>query len=219
MPGRESDQRDVLGERWALLVIRELLLGPKRFKHLLTALPAAGTNRLTDRLHGLEEAGIIRRTVLPPPAGVAAYELTSAGERLREPLLALGLWGLDLAPDDRIDPGTARAELIALCLTGTQAAPLDPSRRDTFEFQIGEEVFHLRLQGSSFLARSGPAPEDATLHVSCDLPTFVALALRQLSPTQALKSGLVTILQGNRSALTEVFRALGYTPTPGSAHE
>src|SRR5918994_7977162 len=59
---------DVLGERWAILVIRELLLGPKRFKHLLAALPGIGSNRLSDRLRGLEDAGIIRKTVLPAPA-------------------------------------------------------------------------------------------------------------------------------------------------------
>src|SRR5829696_6881577 len=66
---------DVLGERWTMLVIRELLLGPKRFKHLLAVLPAIGSNRLAERQRGLEEAGIIRKRTLPPPAGVAVYEL------------------------------------------------------------------------------------------------------------------------------------------------
>ena len=67
---------DVLGERWTMLVIRELLLGPKRFKHLLAVLPAIGSNRLSERLRGLEQAGIIRKRTLPPPAAVAVYELT-----------------------------------------------------------------------------------------------------------------------------------------------
>ena len=62
-----------------MLVIRELLLGPKRFKSLLAALPGIGGNRLSDRLKGLEEAGIIRRTTLPAPAAVTAYELTGSG--------------------------------------------------------------------------------------------------------------------------------------------
>src|SRR6266542_588787 len=81
---------DVLGERWTMLVIRELLLGPKRFKHLIAALPAIGSNRLSERLKGLEDAGIVRRSTLPPPAAVAVYELTAEGERLREPVIALG---------------------------------------------------------------------------------------------------------------------------------
>src|ERR1051325_4325675 len=128
---------DVLGERWTILVIRELLLGPKRFKHFLAALPAIGTNRLSDRLRGLEDAGIVRKAVPPPPATVPVYELTVDGERLREPLLALGLWGLDLPLDARVDPATARADLIALCLTATQTELLDPSRRESFEFLVG----------------------------------------------------------------------------------
>lgn len=76
-----------------MLVIRELLLGPKRFKHLLAALPRSGANRLSERLRGLEEAGIIRKTTLPAPAPVAVHELTAEGKRLRGPLIALGLWG------------------------------------------------------------------------------------------------------------------------------
>ena len=149
---------DVLGERWTMLVIRELLLGPKRFKHLLAVLPAIGSNRLSERLRGLEEAGIIRKSTLPPPAGVPVYELTEEGERLRDPLIALGLWGLALPIDDRIDPATARAELIALCLAGTQTKLLDPSRGETFEFHVGDEVFHFQLHHGRFLPRSGPSP-------------------------------------------------------------
>jgi DNA-binding HxlR family transcriptional regulator len=203
---------DVLGERWTMLVIRELLLGPKRFKHLLAVLPAIGSNRLSERLRGLEESGIIRKTMLPAPAAVAAYELTEEGERLRDPLIALGLWGLDLPIDDRIDPQTARAELIALCLAGTQTKLLDPSRRETFEFQLGDQVFHFQLQHGRFLPRSGPSPTDPSLRVACDLQTFIDLALRELTPSHALKVRRATILAGTRSALGEIFRVLGYTP-------
>ena len=207
---------DVLGERWAILVIRELLLGPKRFKHLLAALPGIGSNRLADRLRGLEDAGVVRRTVLPAPATVPVYELTAEGERLRDPLLALGLWGLDLPLDERVDPGTARADLIALCLTATQTEAVDPSRRETFEFRVGDEVFHLQLRDGRFLARSGPSPTDPTLRVACDLQTFMELALRQVTPSQALKDRRLTILLGTRTSLTEVFRVLAYTPpSPG----
>jgi DNA-binding HxlR family transcriptional regulator len=203
---------DVLGERWSILVIRELLLGPKRFKHLLAALPGIGSNRLSDRLRGLEDAGIVRKTVLPAPATVPVYELTVEGERLRDPLLALGLWGLDLPLDARIDPATARADLIALCLTATQTERVDPSRRETFEFHVGDEVFHLQLRDGRFLARSGPSPADPVLRVGCDLQIFMELALRQVTPAQALKDRRVTILHGTRTSLTEVFRVLAYTP-------
>ena len=208
---------DVLGERWSILVIRELLLGPKRFKSLLAALPGIGGNRLSDRLKGLEEAGIIRRTTLPAPASVPAYELTDLGERLREPLVALGLWGLDLPADERIDPQAMRAELIALSLAGTQVEPLDPARRDAFEFHVGDEVFHLQLRDGRFLARSGPSPNDPVVIVSCDVQTFMELALRTLTPSQAAKDGRATILAGSRSALSELYRVLVYVPQTAPA--
>ncbi|WP_327120630.1 helix-turn-helix transcriptional regulator [Nocardia sp. NBC_01730] len=203
---------DVLGERWTMLVIRELLLGPKRFKHLFAALPAIGSNRLSERLKGLEDAGIVRKSMLPAPAAVAVYELTGHGERLRDPLIALGLWGLDLPIDERIDPRTTRAELIALALAGTQAKLLDPGRREAFEFQVGNEVFHFQLRNGRFLPRSGPSPADPALRVACDLQTFIDLALRTLTPSRALKDGRATVLAGPRTALTEIFRVLVYIP-------
>src|SRR5271154_4972506 len=74
---------DVIGERWTILIVRELLLGPKRFKDLLARLPAMGTNRLADRLKGLEAAGVLAKRTLPAPAEVQVYELSDYGERLR----------------------------------------------------------------------------------------------------------------------------------------
>ena len=202
---------DVLGERWSMLVIRELLLGPKRFKSLLAELHGVGSNRLSDRLKGLEEAGIIRRTVLAVPAAVPAYELTDQGERLRGPVVALGLWGLDLPVDERIAPQTLRAELIAMALAGTQTKLLDRARRDAYEFRVGDEIFHLRLRDGRFLTQSGPS-SDPVVSVACDLQTFVDLAVRTLTPAQAIKDGRATILAGSRSALTELYRVLVYVP-------
>ena len=75
---------DVIGERWSLLIVRELLLGPKRFKDLLGELPAMGTNRLSDRLKTLEADGVIAKATLPPPGEAHVYVLTELGERLRE---------------------------------------------------------------------------------------------------------------------------------------
>jgi DNA-binding HxlR family transcriptional regulator len=83
----------VIGERWTLLVVRELLLGPKRYKDLLDGLPGIGTNLLAQRLRELEENGLVRRRRLPAPAGVAVYELTEAGRALEDSVLALGRWG------------------------------------------------------------------------------------------------------------------------------
>src|SRR5829696_7554712 len=84
---------DVVGERWALLVVRELLLGPQRFSDLRRALPGASSNMLTDRLRELESHEVVRRRTLPPPAASSVYELTERGRGLEPVLDAIGAWG------------------------------------------------------------------------------------------------------------------------------
>ncbi len=84
---------DVVGERWTLLLVRELLTGPKRFKDLLWGLPGIGTNLLAARLKALEEHGVVRRGTLPPPAGSGIYELTGLGRSLEPVVVALSRWG------------------------------------------------------------------------------------------------------------------------------
>src|SRR3954467_91485 len=91
---------DVVGERWALLVVRELLLGPQRFGDLRHALPGVSSNLLTDRLRELEAHGLLARRKLPPPAGAVVYELTDSGKELEPVLLALGQWGARLPLPD-----------------------------------------------------------------------------------------------------------------------
>ena len=89
---------DIVGERWALLVVRELLLGPQRFTDLRRALPGASTNLIADRLRELEGRGVLRRRQLPAPAASRVYELTEWGQELEPVLLALGGWPGDPAP-------------------------------------------------------------------------------------------------------------------------
>ncbi len=91
---------DLVGERWALLIVRELLLGPKRFTDLRDGLPGASPNALTDRLHELSQAGVLRRRQLPPPAASWVYELTDWGRELEPIVLALGTWALGSPPLD-----------------------------------------------------------------------------------------------------------------------
>jgi DNA-binding HxlR family transcriptional regulator len=85
---------DVVGERWALHIVRELLLGPQRFSDLRNALPNASSNVVTDRLRELEGHGVVRRRKMSPPAGSWVYELTEWGREIEPVLLALGGWGL-----------------------------------------------------------------------------------------------------------------------------
>jgi DNA-binding HxlR family transcriptional regulator len=202
---------DILGDRWTLLVIRELLLGPKRFKDLLAMLTAMGTNRLSERLSMLVDNGIIRATELPAPTAAPAYELTELGEQLRKPLIALGMWGLSMPVDDRIDPSTARAELIALCLTGVCDPAASADLREVVEFQVGEEAFHIRFDNGEVLARSGPSVEPADVQAQCDMDTFMALALQEISASGAVREGRVTLLRGGQRAFARAFKALEYS--------
>jgi DNA-binding HxlR family transcriptional regulator/putative sterol carrier protein len=201
---------DVLGERWTLLVVRELLLGPKRFKDLLTALPAMGTNRLGDRLKSLQAAGVVARRTLPPPAGVQVYELTASGERLRPALYCMGAWGRELPVLEELDPDGVRAELIALGLAGTSPPELSAGLEETYELHIGSECFHVTVADSSVAVRSGPAPVTADLLVECDADTFLALVTGELTPSQAARHGRMSV-HGEQTRLTRAFRILSYT--------
>jgi DNA-binding HxlR family transcriptional regulator len=129
---------DLVGERWALLVVRELMHGPKRYTDLVDSLPGIGTNVLASRLRDLEKHGIVSRRTLPPPAASRVYELTEYGRGLRGAMRELALWGARSLGPPTVDE----------CFTGwlanamdTVLAPLAPAGR--FEFHVGDEVASL----------------------------------------------------------------------------
>src|SRR5947209_20582039 len=106
---------DVIGDRWTLLLVRDLLLGPKRYKDLLSGLPGIGTNLLADRLRELEGAGLIERTILPPHAGSTVYQLTEAGQALEPSAVALRRWGARfMGPPRKTDVLVPRAYFVAM---------------------------------------------------------------------------------------------------------
>ena len=126
----------LVGERWALLVVLELMSGPKRYTDLVAGLPGIGTNILAGRLRDLEAGGIVTKRTLPPPAASRVYELTEYGRALRPVIRELALWGArSLGPPsdgDELFPGWLRNA------RDTVLAPLAPPGR--FEFRVGEEV-------------------------------------------------------------------------------
>ena len=149
----------LVGERWSLLVILELLHGPKRYTDLVGNLPGIGTNVLASRLRDLEAGGIVRKAVLPPPAASKVYELTEYGRELRPAIRELAVWGArSLGPptaDDELFPGWLANAL------DTVLAPLAPPGR--FEFRVGDEVASL-VDGEAL-----PAPvEDPDVVVEGD---------------------------------------------------
>jgi len=150
---------DLVGDRWALLVVRELMHGPKRYTDLVDHLPGIGTNILAARLRDLEAAGVVAKRTLPPPAASRVYDLTEYGRGLRAALRELALWGAR-----SLGPPTAEDELFPGWLENSVdiiLAPLAPNGR--FVFRVGDEVASL-VDGE---ARAG-AVDDADVVVTGD---------------------------------------------------
>jgi DNA-binding HxlR family transcriptional regulator len=204
---------DLIGERWTLLAIRELLTGPRRFKDLAASLPGIGTGLLGARLRHLEAVGLVRRTTLPPPASVAAYELTDAGRELEPAIMALAQWGLKWAlakpePGDAFHPGWA-----VIALQATFRAEEAAGVREAYEFRVDDEVFHARVDDGHVESVHGPAWEPA-LTVHADRETFRDLASGELSLEDAAREHRINIV-GDRSALRR-FHKIFRRPEPAT---
>jgi DNA-binding HxlR family transcriptional regulator len=194
---------DVVGERWTLLVLRELLLGPRRFRDLLDGLPGIGPNLLSARLRHLEAAGLVERDVLDPPAGSRVYALTDRGRELEDALVALARWGMDpiapRRPDDRLDPSW-----YALALRAAFRPNQTQGLTEDYEFRTDGVTFHLRLRNSSADARQGPAAAPA-LVLSTTVERFLAILSGQARPT-------IAELKGDHAALDRLLAAFALPP-------
>jgi DNA-binding HxlR family transcriptional regulator len=165
---------DLVGERWAFLVVRELALGPKRFKDLLDGLPGVSTNVLASRLRQLERDGIVQRRILPAPAGSSVYELTEYGRELEPAMLALGRWGArSLGPrGERV----LRSHWLALALKGMFRPAAADGRARTYEVRLPDGSFVARIRRRALDVTPGAA-EDADLVLETDDDGLVALLM------------------------------------------
>jgi DNA-binding HxlR family transcriptional regulator len=199
---------DLVGERWALLVVRELLLGPKRFTDLRAGLPHASSNILSERLRDLEQGGVIQRRKLPPPAGSSVYELTEWGRELEPIVTKLGAWGARSPfPPDSQEIGPDSIVLALRSLFDPEAAA---GFDTTYELRIGEERFYIEIaNGALDLNRGTAADPDASIAVP-DAPTLAAVLTDQLPLDAALSTGAVQI-EGSKQA---VKRFLHLFPMP-----
>ena len=174
---------DLVGDRWALLVVRELLLGPKRFTDLRSGLPNIGPDVLSQRLRDLEEAGVVRRATLPPPAASRIYELTERGQELEPVVLALGRWG-SRAP---FPEGDARIGVDAFVIALKTLFEPDADLEATVELRLGADRFHARVAGGRLEVRRGTAETpDATIEAE---PGPLAAALWHGQPLTATIEG------------------------------
>jgi DNA-binding HxlR family transcriptional regulator/putative sterol carrier protein len=181
---------ELVGERWALVLVSDLLRGPKRFSDLQRGQPRIPSNVLSGRLKELEEAGIVQRRVLPRPATGLGYELTEYGRDLEDVVLRLGLWGARSMPQPRPDD-IATADTMVLALRSTfrpeAAAELDAS----YELRFGELVVHAHVDHGKLEVDEGPLPHaDLILEPG---ESFHPLLAGTLDPDEAIKSGRVRV--------------------------
>lgn len=182
---------DLLGERWTLLLIRELLTGPKRYTDLLRALAGIGTNLLADRLKSLEGAGVIQRDELPPPAASTVYELTCRGRELEETIVALARWGLPLL-DERQEGDAWEPEWSILAMRATFRPEAARGVAEQYQFEVGDEVFHAAVAEGKATTGRGPAAQPAVI-VRADVDAFLGVANGSMTLENAAQSGRYVI--------------------------
>jgi DNA-binding HxlR family transcriptional regulator len=204
---RFADALDLVGERWALLVVRELLLGPKRFTDLRSGLPNASPNILSERLRELEQGGVVHRRKLPPPAASQVYELTEWGRELEPVVTKLGAWGArSPLPPEHQEIG---ADSIVLALRSLFDASAAAGLEASYELRLGDEQFRVDVTDGELGLERGEV-EDPTVTIETDAPTLAGLLTGQLPLEDALGSGTVAI-EGSKK---EARRFLTLFPMP-----
>jgi DNA-binding HxlR family transcriptional regulator len=203
---------DVVGERWALLVVRELLLGPKRFTDLRAGLPNASPNVLSQRLRELEQAAIVRRRRLPPPAGSSVYELTDWGRELKPIAISLGSWALRSPSFPQDAPVGDDSVVLALQTFFDPAAAEGLTAR--YELRLGESIYRVRIADQTIEAAHG-SDDAADAIVETDAGTLSAVIWNGRELSDALRAGDLTI-EGDRRAVTRLLR-LFPRPQPAAA--
>ncbi|MDO9708451.1 winged helix-turn-helix transcriptional regulator [Paracraurococcus lichenis] len=198
---------DLVGDRWALLVMREMLLGPRRFGDLRASLPGISANILTQRLSELEAIGVVERRVLPPPARVQVYALTPWGMESEPIFQALGRWA---ARSPRHDP---RLPISAVSFLLSLRTMFDPARAEGLRarvgFRLGEEAFIAQVADGRILVEAGSvAGADVVFAGS---PAVMAAAIYGGVPLDVLEVQGALAVTGDR-ALAERF--VGWFPLP-----
>lgn len=200
---------DLIGERWALLVVRELVLGPKRFTDLRSGLPTISPNVLAQRIDELEEAAIVRRRRLPPPSSTWVYELTDWGAELGPVIMSLGRWAAR-SPSKPNGPMSIASLILSFRTMFDSSAAGDLKAR--IELQLRDETFHAEISEGRFnIERGAASAPNATIVTDPDTLATVVYAGRPL--TEAMRAGDVKI-DGDKSTIK---RFLTLFPLPERA--
>lgn len=200
---------DVIGERWTLLIVRDLTFGPRRYTDLLNSLRGIGTNLLASRLKVLEEADIIQQKQLPPPAASSVYELTAHGQALIPIIQSIARWGIRYMqlppPEDHYLATVPTMNAINLMFNPSKASDLDM----VCEVHSDDEIFHVIIRDCEINLVSGSATNpDLVLQV--EYKSFL-LMLNGILPLQAVQQmGDLQIMQGTSDLLDSFMATFGF---------
>jgi DNA-binding HxlR family transcriptional regulator len=186
---------EIVGERWTLLVARELLLGPRRFTDLMDGLPGISATVLASRLKDLEQAGLVSKRTLPPPAASTVYELTDRAVGLARILTAMADWGMSMLGRPR-KGDAVRGEWMVLAMAVT--TPVPDVSDTTFELHVDGEVLHVDVRDGRLQPRQGAAPDPAAI-ITVNATTLADLALGRLRLDDAVAKERVTVV-GDQTA-------------------
>jgi DNA-binding HxlR family transcriptional regulator/putative sterol carrier protein len=182
---------DVAGDRWTLLIVRELTPGPRRFTDLLDGLPGVSRNLLTERLRALERAGVIARHELPPPAARRVYQLTDDGRDLAVAMAPLIAWGARRLGERK--PGESfRARWPAVAMAGLADREAARGVSESYQYLIGESAFHFTVDDGSIQLRDGRA-QDPAVTLTTDEETWMDIASGKITASSAAAAGALTV--------------------------
>ncbi|NLU80945.1 transcriptional regulator [Micromonospora sp. HNM0581] len=177
---------DVLGERWTLLIIRELLMGPRRYSSLLADLPGVGTNLLAERLKSMTERGLVRQVQSDSGARMS-YALTEVGQELRPMVLGLAKWGMEFVGP--YSPGeVVRPHWGFLAVEAMFQPDKVPDRDEQYQFEVDDQVFHVDVRDGRAHAMKGPADAPAMI-ATVDAATFIEIGTGRKTPLAAMVTG------------------------------
>lgn len=198
--GRSYDQYcplaralDVVGDRWTMLILRELFLSPKRFTDLQLRLQGVAPNLLSSRLKDLQSEGLISRRTLDRPAAIAVYELTDLGRGLNTAMSELARWGVQFLGTYEKDEAFNIEWLVPVL---DEVADREAARGcwEVYEFHIGDSRMWVGVSDGEVSVRAGTAPGPADLVVETDLETFVGLGFESISPEDAWRNDRLRVI-------------------------
>lgn len=182
---------DVAGDRWTLLIVRELVPGPRRFTDLVDGLPGISRKLLTERLRELESEGLIARRELPPPAARRVYDLTDDGRDLGHAMAPLMAWGARRI-GERKPTESFRPRWPAVSMAGLADREAAQGVRETYQFVVDDSAFHFEVDDGSIRPHDGRAADPAVV-VTTDEETWASLVSGRVRWSSARAAGALSV--------------------------